>query len=63
MSFVSWEEDMRDADIVNLAVVSTRCGVNHAYFASIWCYASYIIFVAYYSVKQVLPFSVSAPFA
>lgn len=33
---------MRDADIVNLAVISTRRGVNHAYFASIWCDASYM---------------------
>ncbi len=38
------EEDMREVDIVHLAVVSTRHGVNHAYFASICCDASYIVF-------------------
>lgn len=40
---VALEEDMREADIVNLDVVFTRHGgINHAYFASLSSATSYI---------------------
>lgn len=61
---MTWEEDVREADIVNLAVVSTRCSVNHAYFASICSDALYTVWsFAHYSVKLVLAFTMCAPIA
>lgn len=53
--------DMREVDIVLLAVVATRRGVNHAYFASICCDRIMCFFFPHYTVKLVLAFTVSAP--
>lgn len=61
--FVTWEEDMRDADIVNLAVISTRRGVNHAYFVSIWCDASYMLFFCSLFCESGPVLFLSAPFS
>lgn len=54
------EEDIREVDIVYLAVVSTSRCVNHAYFDSICCEASFFFF-AHYPVTLASAFTVSAP--
>ena len=65
-SLVTWEEDVREVNIVYLAVVSTRRGVNHAYFATVCCHASYIYIFFYFVLiilRLVLASTVSAPIA